>query len=332
MLVDDSGTIIDVNPAFVFLFCDKKDALIGKSSENVFTGIIPENAISTLLNADTKTTKITLRHHEKPKSFYVNRISSHVKNGQTFHFIIFNEKAETAKLENRINSLENDLQKEKGVSVVGHLTPGIVHNINNPLAVIIGRSQLLSMKHPEIPNLISIQEQAGLIKSILDPLSFKISHELQDIKTPINIGDLLRYELAVLSADPFYKHKVQKQICLENSTPLISGLYSDFSTALLTVINYSLDSLLSAPKKIFNISTRVDSEYIVVSISDSGSMAKTEKQDRDFPLPPIYQSSRMGKQIINMNRVCELIAKYDGKIKMTKNNPAGKEFQIRIPY
>ena len=331
-MIDNSGVIIDINPAFVFLFCDKKDEIIGKSSENVFVDIIPENAISALLHADNKTTEITLHNCETPMSFYVNRISLYSKSGQTFHFIIFHEKTEITTLENRINYLENDLQKEKGISVVGHLIPGIVHNINNPLAVVMGRSQILSMKHPEIPSLLSIQEQAGLIKSILDPLSFKISRELDDRERPVNIGDLLQYELAVLGADPFYKHKVQKQIYLENSTPLVSGIYSDFSTAFLTVINYSLDSLLSAPKKNFNLSTQVNSEYIVVTIADSGQMAETEKQGRDFPCPPIYQSSRMGKQIINMNRVCELIAKYNGKIKMAKNNPEGKEFQIKIPY
>jgi len=332
LLMNASGTIIDANPAFISMLGGKKDELIGKTLNVIFAGIISENAITAILNRDNQTTEIILQHHESVKSFYVNTISSQEKDCRKVRFIIFNEKTKSAELKNKINRLENDLQNEKRISVFGHLVPGIAHNINNPLAVIIGRSQLLSIKHPEIADLESLQEQAGLIKSIVDALSFKISHELSDKETPINIGDLLRYELAVLNADPFYKHKVQKQINLDNSTPLVKGLYSDFSTALMTIINYSLDSLLSVEKKTLNISTHVDHKYIIVTINDSGSMMANSESDKGFSTSAIFQSPRLGRHIINIGRAYELITKYGGKIALLKNDPDGKEFQIKIPY
>ncbi|MDO9549015.1 MAG: hypothetical protein Q7J65_08650, partial [Candidatus Marinimicrobia bacterium] len=174
--------------------------------------------------------------------------------------------------------------------------------------------------------------QAGLIKSIVDALSFKISHELSDKETPINIGDLLRYELAVLNADPFYKHKIQKQLNLECYTPLLKGIYADFSTALMTIVNYSLDSLLSVEKKTLNISTHVDHKHIIVTINDSGPMMENNELDKGFSASAIYQSPRLGQHIINLGRAYELLAKYGGKIALIKNEPDGKEFLIKIPY
>ncbi|MDO9549103.1 MAG: PAS domain-containing protein [Candidatus Marinimicrobia bacterium] len=332
ILLNASGTIIDVNPAFVSMLRGKKDEIIGKALENVFAGIISQKAITALLNGDNQATEITLQHSESLKSFYVNCTASQEKDGQAVRFIIFNEKTEPVELKKRINNLENDLQNETRFSVFGHLFPGIAHNINNPLAVIIGRSQLLSIKHPEITELASIRDQAGLIKSIIDALSFKIDRESLDKEAPVNIGDLLRYELTVLNADPFYKHKVQKRINLDGSTPLVKGFYNDFSTALLTVINYSLDSLLSVEKKLFTISTQVDSDYIIVTICDSGTMAESGAWDQGQPSYEIFQSPRMGQHIINLGRAYELITKYGGKIALIKNEPDGKEFQIKIPY
>ncbi len=332
LTVNSSGIVLDVNPAFISLFKVKKTTVIGNSLETIFTGIIPEKAITALLNKDKQKVEITLQHLEPVKSFYINNTASYEENGQILRFIIFNEKAESTELKNKINDLENDFQNEKRISIFGHLIPGIAHNINNPLAVIIGRSQLLNIKHPEIADLDSITEQAILIKSIIDALSFKISHELNDQENPISISDLLRNELSVLNADPFYKHKVQKQITLDDNTPLLKGLYRDFSTALLTVINFSLDSLLSAEKKTLSISTHIDSKYIVVNITDSGSMIETNDLEQGFPASVMFQSTRLGKFIINFARADELLSKYGGKISLQKNDPDGKIFQIKIPY
>jgi len=331
LLTNASGTIIDANPAVISLFKEIKELIIGNTLENVLVGIVPEKTITDLVNENNQATEITLRHREPIKSFYINNTAPYEENGQILRFLIFTEKINSTELDNRIDDLQRDLQKEKQISIFGHLIPGIAHNINNPLAVIIGRSQLLSIKHPEIAGLDSIREQADQIKSIVDALSFKISHESLNKETPINIGELLRYELAVLNADPFYKHAIQKQIHLEHNTPQINGLYGDFSTALMTIINFSLDSMLSVEKKLFSVSIGTDSQSIIITIIDSGPIMATNNLDHVFSDSVTYQSSRLGQYIINLSRAEELISKYGGKISLRKNASDGKEFHIQIP-
>jgi len=331
MLLDDSGTIIDVNPALISLISGQKDEIIGQAAEKALTGITPQNAIPSLLNTENSTIEITLQRRESQKSYRLNSISPLRKDSRTIHFIIFNEITETTELKNRVDRLEEDLQNEKRFSVFGHLTPGIVHNINNLLAVIIGRTQLMHIKYPDIPDVESIQERADLIKDLMDALSYKISHESASEKAPVNISDLLRNELAVLNADPFYKHMVQKQINLDGNIPNVNGFYRDFSTALLSVINFSLDSMLSVEQKNLSIATHADSEYITVTVADTGAVAEMREQDYGFPSSVKYQSQRMGKQIVNLRRARELLAIYNGKIDLIKNSPGRKEFLIKIP-
>lgn len=328
MLLDDSGKIIDANPALISLLSGQKEKIIGKAAEKLFAGIAPEDAIPLLLNSEKDTIEITWQQQETEKSYYLNSFTFPGKDGPVVNFIIFNEKTDNAELKNRVDSLEEDLQNEKRFSVFGHLTPGIVHNINNLLAVVIGRTQLMHIKYPDIPDVESIQERADLIKDLMDALSYKIGHESAGETAPINISDLFRNELAVLNADPFYKHMVQKQINLDGNIPTVRGYYKDFSAALLSVINFSLDSMLSSEQKSLSVTTRAESGYIIINIADTGAMAETKDQ---FPSSEKYQSPRMGKHIVNLQQARELLAIYNGTIDLIKNSPGAKEFLIKIP-
>jgi len=107
--------------------------------------------------------------------------------------------------------------------------PGLIHNINGPLGTLMGRIELLQLKHPELSDLDEIIRVNYRIQSLIDNVSYKISHEKLKSKTQINLNRFLREELSFLNSDLFFKHKVEKVKELKQSIPEFSLNYFDLS-------------------------------------------------------------------------------------------------------
>jgi hypothetical protein len=107
--------------------------------------------------------------------------------------------------------------------------PGLIHNINGPLGTIMGRIELLQLKHPELSDLDEIIRVNYRIQSLIDNVSYKISQETLKSKTKINLNRFLREELSFRNSDLFFKHKVEKVKELEQNIPEFSLNYFDLS-------------------------------------------------------------------------------------------------------
>lgn len=231
----------------------------------------------------------------------------------------------------RLREITEMLDEANRWAVFGRLMPGIAHNINNSLAVIFGHIQLYKFKHPGFKEMDIIQEQAHQIKNIIGYLSRKASGEASIQKSSINICKLLENELNLLTADPFYKHEVKKTIDLPKDTPCINGYYRDISFALLSIINFSLDSMMEADRKEFVLSVSSDDDYITINVSDTGKPLSGQQNEAPDLASVDYQSARIGKYIVNLAKTRDIIARYHGEMSLISNNPSGKKIQICFP-
>jgi len=335
LILDAKGLIIDVNPAFKSLAISLEMDFIGTSISNY----IPNNdnqclILSQLLTVEIMEGRLDFQAHGGVSvSVIVTPAKTITENGDPAIIFFIHPVSSVSEKDIDITQLENDLRNEKRFSIFGHLAPGIAHNINNPLAVIIGRAQLLKAKNPNIPGLEIIQSQARSINSIITTLSFKSNHELIQNEVPLNLSDLLHYELDFLQADPFYKHNVEKKLDLNASIPMITGTYSDFSTGLMSVVNFSLDTMLNTDVKIFSASLYADPQFIYIDISDTGAPIDKQQLATIFSKPPPEkQSKRMGKQPVDLYYASRILHKYKATINIVKNTEKGKYFQVKIPH
>ncbi|MCG2715290.1 MAG: hypothetical protein L6422_03220 [Candidatus Marinimicrobia bacterium] len=335
LILDAQGLIIDANPAFKALAILPETDFISTS----ISSYIPNNDNQRLILSQLLTVEITegrldfQAHGSVPASVIVTSAKTFDENNDTAIVFFIHPVSSASEKDIDITQLENDLRNEKRFSVFGHLAPGIVHNINNPLAVIIGRAQLLKAKNPKLPGLDIIQSQAQSINSMITTLSFKSNHELIQNEVPLNLSDLLHYELDFLEADPFYKHNVEKKLDLSASIPMITGTYSDFSTGLMSIVNFSLDTMLNTDIKTFSVSLYADPQFIYIDISDTGAPIDKKQLATIFSEPPPEkQSKRMGKQPVDLYYASRILHKYQATIDIMKNTEEGKVFQVKIPH
>jgi len=329
--LDADGIVIETNTVFQSRNIIDDSEIIGKP----IADFIPEKdpkSLSSLLQSEIGEITLCFTDSQKvSKPISAKTVKTQNEDGTPVILVLLSTGTDQNSLIDKIASLEEQLRTERQLSVFGHIFPGIAHNINNPLAVIIGRIQLLQIQSPMHPEIGAVQNQAKAIKKIIDTISFKFNHETEKNATPIVIRDLLQNELDFLIADPFFKHKIQKQINLDINTPPVLGIYSDFSTAIMSIVNFSVDSMLGTDPKNFSLRLSTDSAFILIDIADTGlPIAATEIADFFLKFIP-KQTERIGKQIIDLRLAYQLLEKYKSSVSIVKNDQNGKQFQIKIP-
>lgn len=245
--------------------------------------------------------------------------------------------------------LRRELLKQSKFSAIGRVVTGIGHNMNSPLASVIGRIQLfiqreekergeLMAKKDTLPaeeferqmkryeknlrDMTSISESAARLVLIVKNMTNKGHHEQNEAVQYLNLTDLLREELNFLDADMFFKHDVIKRYEFAESLPFIRGVYSDFSQSLMAVVHNVLDALRSAEKKELFVSTNGNGQSITVTIHHTGCYLNEREITMLHNLPSLPG--------VNDNSALDLLKPYKAQISCTIQ-PGDTTVTIEIP-
>jgi hypothetical protein len=114
------------------------------------------------------------------------------------------------------------------------LFPGLLHNFNGPFGSMTGRIELLKRKYPQVQEIDEILAMGNRIKSSVENVSYKMSHERYPSESEIDLNRLLKEEIEFLNSDMLFKHQVDKKIKLDPDIPkfqmyyyVISGIISE---------------------------------------------------------------------------------------------------------
>jgi len=217
------------------------------------------------------------------------------------------------------------IQSEKQKSLMA-IVSGFAHEINNPLTGISGYVELLLIRE-DIPGqckekLLSIQQQANRIKSIIDQLNL-LNPEIEQTKMEINIANLLMKLIKVISAKP-----ENKSIKFENHIPAeelyVFGNHFALWQVFDCVIENSTDAIRAnnyTDGKVKIILKKIEREGIaMVEIVDNGG--GIENLEKVFD-PFFTTRNRAEKKGIGLSIVYNIIQEHRGKILVMNNNERG---------
>jgi signal transduction histidine kinase len=247
--------------------------------------------------------------------------------------------SERKSLELRQKEMQLELIQAAKLSSIGMLAAGIAHNLNVPLQGIINHIELLKLTRSDVPYLDDILTQSQRIGSIINNMLFKSRQEQDSSERDIDLNQLLAEELNFLNADLEFKHRVEKDYQLDPTLPVIRGIYSDFSQALLNIIKNALDAMHKAPEKKLTIKTEVTPEnQVMIEVKDSGCGIPAEVRDRIFD--PFFTTKPVsGSQVgdeptgtgLGLSSAYQLMKKYHARFEVDSEINRGTSFKIHIP-
>ncbi len=228
--------------------------------------------------------------------------------------------------------LQAKLAHSEKMATIGRLVSGVAHEVNNPLAAILGFTDLL-LENPQVPNnaredlQIILRETQRTKDIVQDLLSFARQRPVQ--RELVHVNAVLRQTIKLRSYD-FASHGVEvKEEFDEKLVPAL-GDSQQLQQVFLNILNNAYDAVQDAGQRgQITIRTKQRGESVEVAVIDNGTGISNPERIFD----PFYTTKQAGKGTGLGLSICYGIVRAHGGEILCWNNPEtrGSTFVVRIP-
>jgi PAS domain S-box-containing protein len=228
--------------------------------------------------------------------------------------------------------LQAKLAHSEKMATIGRLVSGVAHEVNNPLAAILGFTDLL-LENPQVPEnaredlKIILQETQRTKDIVQDLLSFARQRPVQ--RELVRVNGVLRQTIKLRSYD-FASHGVEVNEAFDEELSPVLGDSQQLQQVFLNILNNAYDAVQEAGQRgRIDIATRVRRDSVEVAITDNG----TGITDPERIFDPFYTTKQAGKGTGLGLSICYGIVRAHGGEILCWNNgdERGSTFVVRLP-
>ena len=234
------------------------------------------------------------------------------------------------------SKIENEIQHISKLASIGELSAGIGHEINNPLTIAAGNLQRFEralnsagIENEKLFDLINKQSIAlDRIRKITDGMK-NYSRKERNIKANFKPSSSILQMIAMVDYN-FSQLGISFDVELNDEDYLVNGNESIFQQVIMNLLSNSRDAMENSEKKIIHIESQAKENYLVISISDTGSGMSEETRKKIFE--PFYTTKEVGKGTgLGMSLVYSFISDMKGRIEIETEINQGTCFKISLP-
>jgi signal transduction histidine kinase len=232
-------------------------------------------------------------------------------------------------LEN-VKRLQTHFVQSEKLASLGQLAAGAAHEINNPLAAILGYSEVLTVENPadSRPHTLGskIREQARRTKDLVNNL-LSFARQVPAEKQLLDLNTVLTGAVQLRNLDLREKHI---RIELENRSilPAVHGDPNQLLQVFYHLISNAVDAMESAGGGVLLIRTLRERGNVVIEFSDTGPGMKEPEKVFD----PFYTTKPVGKGTGLGLSICYGVMQEHGGSIVGFNRPEGGcTFRLELP-
>src|ERR1700720_1258066 len=228
--------------------------------------------------------------------------------------------------------LQAKLGHSEKMATIGRLVSGVAHEVNNPLAAILGFTDLL-LENPEMPasareDLQIILQETQRTKDIVqDLLSFARQRPVQ--RELVSVNNVLRQTIKLRSYD-FASHGVEVTEQFDETLEPALGDAQQLQQVFLNILNNAYDAVQETGRRgRIAIRTERDGRSVQVVVTDNG----TGIADPQHIFDPFYTTKQPGKGTgLGLSICYGIVRAHGGEIQCwNKGESGGSTFFVRIP-
>jgi signal transduction histidine kinase len=221
------------------------------------------------------------------------------------------------------------VQSEKLVSL-GQLAAGAAHEINNPLAAILGFSDLLA-DDPTVPDkaratAAKIRDQARRTKTLVGNL-LSFARQVPAERTLLDLNTVVNNAVQLRALD-LRSGTTRIELQLESVLPGVRGDGNQLMQVFFNIISNALDAMEAGQGGVLTIKTIRDRGNVVVLFLDTGPGIKDPHRVFD----PFYTTKPVGKGTgLGLSICFGIVQEHGGKVLCYNRQEGGAVFRVELP-
>jgi len=229
----------------------------------------------------------------------------------------------------KLGMSEERMIHQQRLALIGQLATGAAHEINNPLAVISVKAQMLEKK-------ISKEDGEKFVQVILGQTDriAKITSDLMNFARPtkpkketIHLRDILGQVESVINARVSLKG-ILFNVNIPEDLPLVFADAKQIEQVLINLVINARHAL--EEKGEISVGTEVVKNYVIISVTDNGTGIKKEDLPRIFD--PFFTTKTEGKGTgLGLPISQRIIEINGGKIIVESEEGKGTSFHVWLP-
>ncbi len=335
-LVNEKGDFISVNTAAARAFGLPAPGISGKNLESFFALDDAQAMMAQVRGvvASRKSSEVKSRVRIKDRVYW---LSTHFvpvfgEDGRTVERILVMARDITER-----QRMEEQLYQTEKLASLGTLSAGVAHEINNPLGVILGFTEILLDRIPpdskESEILKTIERQGLNAKRIVEKL---MTYARQPSRQE-EFADLNQEIESVLSLvqNSFLTNKIDLETRLARGLPKVHGDAGELQQVFINLVNNAIAAMPHGGK--LKVMTRVNpySHMVEAIFADNGTGIPKEIADRIFD--PFFTTKKVGEGTgLGLSVSYAIVHKYGGDIRFetrlpeTGGGPHGTTFFVTL--
>ena len=340
---DASGVIVDFNPAAEKMFGCMRASAMGRMIDEF---ALPErHRVSdntqrrTLLEsweAQARTNLVEIEalradHTEFPAEMALWRTVV----GETVHFTIsLSDLSERRAFAFQLQQERERLRQSEKLSAMGTLLAGVAHELNNPLAIVMGRASLLAEKYADQPALMAdaqlIREAAERCGRIVRTF-LNMARSRPAVYTKTSLNHIARAAIEML-AYTYRTSSVECRLTLDPTLPVVEADGDQIGQVILNLLVNAQQALLQhTGERRISMSTGTADGLVWLRLADNGPGVPDAVLEKIFD--PYFTTKAEGVGTGLGLSVSRSIMKDHGGDLLLESHPSepGASFLLRLP-
>ncbi|HVE82979.1 MAG TPA: ATP-binding protein [Myxococcales bacterium] len=232
-----------------------------------------------------------------------------------------------------LKDAQAQLLESQKMAAIGQLGAGVAHEINNPLAGILGNTQLLMLDRPEtdpdFDTLRKIEQMAKRCKDITQNLlRFSQARDKGQLR-PMDLNAVVRDAFS-LSDNQTKGEGIAVVVKLQPGALMVQGDPGHLSQVVLAMMQNARTAMMKSQVKELKIATRAEGQNAVLEITDTGKGIAPEHLPRIFD--PFFTTKDVWTNVgLGLSVAYRVITEHQGKIDVATEVGKGSTFTVRIP-
>ncbi len=323
-IVDERGTVHRANRTFATLVNTPVTALAGRSWQI----LLPPtwwDALGRLLDAPGETAPCELRDDRR---LFVASAIPIGRDGS-------DERAAVLVLEDHTERrrLQDQLVQSEKMSAIGQLISGVAHELNNPLASVLGFADFL-IESGEVPPKLAeplrvIQQESQRAASIVKNL-LTFARRQDQGRRPVAVGEVLARTVTLLR-NQLIQLRVEQTLAVADGLPEVFASPNQLQQVFVNLINNAAQAIGATGRPgTVTVRARAWLDGVAVDVTDTGPGVPPEIAERVFE--PFFTTKREGEGTGLGLSICQGIVKeHGGRLSLQSTGKAGATFTVELP-